>query len=783
MKKILTPALFFAGSLILLISSCQRHDMLQPLSTDPLGPVNDLIQVTANVTGVVLDENNTPLAGATVTSGAATTTTNNLGIFYLGNISLSKSNGSVIVTKAGYYKGVRSFKTTAGKNHQVKIQLMQRVLSGTLNSVTGGNISSNGTATINFPANAFVTNTGAAYSGTVKVYSRWIDPAATNLPAVMPGDLRGLRTNNTEDLLRTYGMIGAELEDGAGNILSLAPGKKAAITIPIPAAQLSTAPDTIVLFHFDNATARWKEEGTAVKVGSAYQAQVNKFSFWNGAGCTHIFTLLSYTLINAANNTPFAGVTTSVRVLANGDKAYGVTNDDGFVSGYVFKDQPLVLEVYGGECPTPIYSQNIGPFSSSINLGNINVSLPASKYITFSGKIVNCNAAPVTNGYISLLANGGNHGFATPNATGNFSFSILNCTGNNLNYSYYVVDNAAAQQSSILTGTSTPAGVNLGTITACGSVASAGDIFVSGSVTTGGLNQIGCYWKNGIFTAISNGNTNIAANSIYVSGNDVYLAGEEFNVNTNNYVAKFWKNGTETTLSNATSSHSTAVFVSGGNVYVIGTETTGFQRTAKLWKNGVSSTLVDGRDVTAIFVSGNDVYVAGETQSFNAVLWKNGNIIFTHPHTHVVFNSIFVLGTDVYLAGFEYDLGIIKNIAKTWKNGVETNLTNGTASTDATGIFVSGNDVYAVGQESNPVTFKTRAKLWKNGVETNLTNGLSYAFATGVKVVGTDVYVCGREQQLLNNNYFDAAMLWKNGFPINLSTGPNDAYATSLFVK
>ena len=46
----------------------------------------------------------------------------------------------------------------------------------------------------------------------------------------------------------------------------------------------------------------------------------------------------------------------------------------------------------------------------------------------------------------------------------------------------------------------------------------------------------------------------------------------------------------------------------------------------------------------------------------------------------------------MYIVGYE------GNVAKYWKNGVATSLTDGIKSTDATDIFVSGNDVYVAGR-------------------------------------------------------------------------------------
>ncbi len=469
-KNYCTTILILSTLFLIFTLSCKRESVLDnPIDPVPPTPtvVNDLTQVTASVSGIVLDESNVPIANAVVTSGAATTTTNSNGMFIFQNISLSKENGSVTGVKAGYFKGVRSFKTTVGKNHTVRLQLMQKVLSGTVNAPTGGTINSNGGASIIFPVAAFVTSTGAAYSGTVNIYSRWINPTAANLPFIIPGDLRGVGINGAENILETYGMVGAELEDASGNSIKIATGKKATISFPLPASLQASAPATIQLWHFDDATARWKENGTATKTGNTYSALVDKFSFWNvDVGSTNFITL-DFTLINVTTNSPLVSISTRIKRVSNGDNGYGTTNNAGFVSGLVPKNEALVLEVASG-CNTIIYSQNIGPFNASISLGNINVLLPSSEYITFTGTLLNCNASPISNGYISLFTNNGSGFYVPTNTLGTFSFSMLNCSGNSVAYNYQGTDNATLQQSSVLNGLASNGVNNLGNITACG---------------------------------------------------------------------------------------------------------------------------------------------------------------------------------------------------------------------------------------------------------------------------------------------------------------------------
>jgi hypothetical protein len=786
---------------------CKRTEI--PITPDPppINPpitvVNDLLQVIASVSGIVLDESNAPIANAEVTSGAAITTTNTNGMFIFQNISLSKENGNVTVTKAGYFKGVRSFKTTEGKNHSVRIQLMQRISSGTVNAAAGGTITSNGGATIVFPANAFVTSTGAAYTGAVTVYSRWIDPTAANLPFVIPGDLRGVSTTGVESILTTYGMVGAELTDANGNILKIATGKTATISFPIPVSLSATAPTSIVLWHFDDATARWKENGTATKTGSTYNAQVDKFSFWNCDVANANFINLDYTLINATTNTPLVSTSTRIKRVTNGSYGYGVTNNVGFVSGLVPKNEALVLEVFvNTACNTVVFTQNIGPFSANTSLGNINITIPSSQYISFTGTLVNCSAAPVSNGYVSFYGAGGNNAFVSTSATGSFSFTVLNCSGTSMAYEYQGTDYTTNQQSAIFSSFTTGTIINMGAINACGSPTGA-NVYAAGSVVNTSGNYVATLWKNGVATNLTDGTKNARAASVFVSGTDVYVAGYETGENAYNFtVAKIWKNGMAINLTNGTiSAEANSVFVSGTDVYVAGREAVGNGSVwlAKVWKNGVATALSNdyqGRaSANSVAVAGTDVYVAGTVQEYGSgfiqfnvpKIWKNG-INIQNTSEYGISNSIFVSGTDVYTTINRYYLGITgSRKSDLWKNNILTNIfaedLSIYARKYASSVFVSSNDVYVALSEtagSNTSPQISKAKVWKNGIVTDLTNGTYDASANSIFVLGTDVYVGGSEYTATGGL---AVKIWKNGIATNLTNGTNYAIVNSIFVK
>jgi S-adenosylhomocysteine hydrolase len=79
----------------------------------------------------------------------------------------------------------------------------------------------------------------------------------------------------------------------------------------------------------------------------------------------------------------------------------------------------------------------------------------------------------------------------------------------------------------------------------------------------------------------------------------VYVAGRDGNV------ATLWKNGVAQNLANGAVANS--VFVSGNDVYVVGYEDGGNGSVAKLWKNGVAQNL------TAINIYAMDNYAVANS--------------------------------------------------------------------------------------------------------------------------------------------------------------------------
>jgi sulfur transfer complex TusBCD TusB component (DsrH family) len=204
-------------------------------------------------------------------------------------------------------------------------------------------------------------------------------------------------------------------------------------------------------------------------------------------------------------------------------------------------------------------------------------------------------------------------------------------------------------------------------------------------------------WKNGVVQNLTDGKKGADVKSIFVSGNDVYAVGNipsgkklSKNIDGKEYkynalYAVLWKNGVAQNLTDGEEqAYATSVYVSGNDVYVAGRD-----HGVVLWKNGVAQKLTNGEkyvDKSFVSVSGNDVYVVWKEGDV-LVLWKNGETQNLIEGMKGTVNSVFVFGNDVYVAGREENEQKIK-VAMMWKNGEPQALTDGTKDATATSIFV-----------------------------------------------------------------------------------------------
>jgi hypothetical protein len=153
------------------------------------------------------------------------------------------------------------------------------------------------------------------------------------------------------------------------------------------------------------------------------------------------------------------------------NSALGETASDGTISGVIPYNETLGMFLYFNRCMSDsIQLPSIGPFTQDANGGVITVTIPSNNaIINIKGTIVDCNNAPILNGYAAIKFN--NYTIYSSIVNGTLSTSYDNCLGVIAgNASVEVFDLNTLQQNATpvllnITGAGT---FNIGQVAACG---------------------------------------------------------------------------------------------------------------------------------------------------------------------------------------------------------------------------------------------------------------------------------------------------------------------------
>ena len=452
-----------------LLNGCKKSfSDQQSIPQQPAQP--DLTaRISLTVSGFVTDENGNAVFNASVTAGTKTANTDEYGFFKISNVSLSKTAGFVKISKSGYFDGYRTFVGLENKETFIRLRLVPKTNIGTISATAGGTVSTTDGAVISLPVNAVViASSNAAYNGAIHVAAHhYKQDNATEWNATIPGDQRGIDAEGKLKMMNSYGILAVELTGDAGELLQIATGKEATITTPIPAALASTAPASIPLWSFDVTKGLWKQEAIAIKSGNTYRGNVQHFSFWDGAVGVDLVNLTAQIVNNSLQ--PLGNVFVVVRKAndpLSGASAY--TNSQGVVSGAVLANTALVFEVYSTcDGAVLVFSQNFTSNTTNIDLGTITTNL--AQQVLINGTAVNCNNAPLTNGWVMLAiatTSSSTTNYRIPVINGSFDFSIVACA--NMPSTYVAIDNDNHQQGIPQAITLVPGTNNFGNLTACG---------------------------------------------------------------------------------------------------------------------------------------------------------------------------------------------------------------------------------------------------------------------------------------------------------------------------
>ncbi len=407
-------------------TACRKDFDNTTVIWDPVSFLNTAVQ------GSVQDTDHRAVIGAVIRKGDQVTRTDSNGYFYLPPSPTDRGGAPVEISAAGYFTITRTITPVAQGATIVQVQLIPRLLNASFPSSQGALVDVQG-ATVRFPQDSYLYADGRPYTGEVQVYAAFLDPAARDMQLRMPGNLTAVRADGSAAVLATFGMLGVELRTPAGAVLELAPGAGAEISIPLSGDFLAAAPDEIPLWHFQDHTGRWIEDGKAVKSGNRYVGSVAHFSFWS-VDLPFVPVLLSGTVLDQAGN-PVQGLLVRATVqsgqgLPAGAMCYTHTNQQGAFSGYVPGGQGLLLEVLNS-CSEVVHTLPVNALSGNTALPDIHIRSDA--YIVhITGSAADCDSDPLTAPAYVVIWMDGQTSYLLPGSGGEIRNTVLACQASDM---------------------------------------------------------------------------------------------------------------------------------------------------------------------------------------------------------------------------------------------------------------------------------------------------------------------------------------------------------------
>ncbi|MEO8772011.1 MAG: carboxypeptidase-like regulatory domain-containing protein, partial [Ferruginibacter sp.] len=428
-KRLVYGSIYMLCLLSVLLFSCKKNPDNSNSFPGNSFPIPISTPLNGGVSGRVIDENNAPVASATIECAGLSTMSDADGFFNFNNATLDKYISTVTVSKAGYFKGYRSFSAEATRNF-VNIKLIPKILSGTISSSSGGSIILSNATEINFQQNSLVNkSTGAAYNGTVNVFASYIDPTSDDIAYNVPGSFMGRDANNLYSLQST-GMIAVDIESTSGEALQLATNLPATIKLPIPSSLTAKAPANIDTWSLDEQGV-WKKENIAVKVSDHYEFLATHFSFWNADIPNNAVLLTMH--VQDANGNSMKNTLVTLTIPQNNTwsaSTHGITDELGNVIGMVPAGVDIQLQILANNatCPLPLFSQNIGSFNTASTL-TVTVSFSsqqqAQSVLNVSGTVNDCSGQPLQSG--TALIHEGQYFTYASITNGSYATSITHC--------------------------------------------------------------------------------------------------------------------------------------------------------------------------------------------------------------------------------------------------------------------------------------------------------------------------------------------------------------------
>jgi hypothetical protein len=530
-KRLLISLSTLLIALLFLFNSCKKDDNSD--STLTSGSYT-------TVSGIITDRQLNPIAGATVSISGKTATTDANGLYLIPGVSFN-DRCVVKCEKQGYFEGVSRVKGISGGVTRCEIRLIDATPDFTFSAGTPQQLQIVGGAEIQLSANGYQTSNGNNYSGQVNIAVEHLNPDDADFNFLSPGtDLAGKSTSGEDKQLLSYGMLLVKMTDNAGNDLELSSGNTSEIKMPVPSSLIGNAPSSIPLWHFNESSGVWEENGSATLQGNFYIGTVSHFSSWNCDYPTSRSTIRGRVLDCQGNPVPGIRVTVG--------QTYAITNNNGDYETYVPSGVDFDIKVNEPALGISSSSVSISALTAGdVSSGHvINVSCPA--YITGT---ISCSSSSAFTGLASVTWSGGS-AYAPITSTGTFKIAVP-ANGANATLIVSGTSNSFSETRNITFPTVAGQTTNAGTFSVCGS--------------TGGQNY------NCNFTINGDGYTNqtFSLSAIPTFASATYFINDSLTIGfitQNNVVMEFAIEGKSTGSWNTQTSNTTVSISINGKQYI-----------------------------------------------------------------------------------------------------------------------------------------------------------------------------------------------------------------------
>ncbi len=372
--------------LVLVLAGCNKDD--DDIASPSGGGGGGSLRT--HVVGMVKDVSGAPISGVTITSGGQSTMSDAAGAFMLRNVD-TDARCYVRAQRSGYFPGSAGVIARANGTTRVRITLLTDAPVATFSGGSGTETTLSGGAKVVIGGSTVVDGGGNNISGNVTLSVRHLDPDAPEFAAIMPGGDLVATGSDGDRQLQSFGMMMVRMTDGGGNELQIAEGSTAQLTMPVPPSLLGEAPPTMPLWHYNENSGKWEEDGVATLEGGQYVGSVGHFSSWN---CDLPFDRATVTgLVVDCNGEPVEGVTVDI------GQAQAVTDAQGRYERFVPTGLPMTVRVDAPELGLSSSVLSTGPFTDgqSTTMGTLEVDCPA--YVSFQ---LVCTSGAQVFGYTSL---------------------------------------------------------------------------------------------------------------------------------------------------------------------------------------------------------------------------------------------------------------------------------------------------------------------------------------------------------------------------------------------